>query len=459
MDFCGVAPRGDSDHGCSAAAAKVTAMAQLPPETGETARRAFDARWLLAVAAILCAGFAWLEPHRLWHAVVAFAALATVLALLPRRSPVRNASGRDAAQAAAWPDTSTKAVVEALGHPAYVVDGQGVLRYANASAEAAFGPARAGDPLSYKFRRPEVARLIEGAIAGGGRAVIDYEERVPRERWFAMSVAPIPVAGGARPPRFFLLSFVDMTEVRRAEQMRSDFVANASHELRTPLASLRGFVETIQGPAANDRAAVKKFLALMLEQAERMSRLIDDLLSLSRIEMKSHVRPEKIIDLSGVLRHVVHALEPMAAGLKVEIALSLPEGALPVRGERDELIQVAENLVENAAKYGQSGGRIEVNVTRVAAREPGQAAEVEVAVRDFGPGIAAEHLPRLTERFYRVDIASSRQKQGTGLGLAIVKHILARHGARLSVASQPGQGAEFSFRLPLDTAPALDGSK
>ncbi|GIL02224.1 MAG: two-component sensor histidine kinase [Alphaproteobacteria bacterium] len=411
--------------------------------------RRSGARWTLATCAAVLALFAYLEPDRLWLAVAGFAVVAAVALAAPRHVAGTDTRGAREPRHGAWPDTSTKAMADALGYPVYIFDGKAILRYANASAEAAFGPARAGDPLSYKFRRPEITRLVDAVIATGERAALEYDERVPGQRWYAASVSPIPAPGADR-PRFFILSFVDLTEAKRAEQMRSDFVANASHELRTPLASLRGFIETIQGPAAGDPEATRRFLAVMLQQAERMSRLIDDLLSLSRIEMKRHVRPQEAIDLAGVLRHVVNTLAPMAEDLNVAIALNVPERALTVRGERDELIQVAENLIENACKYGQSGGRVEVTAEVVEpAGQSGAPAVVEVTVRDFGPGIAAEHLPRLTERFYRVDIASSREKQGTGLGLAIVKHILNRHGSKLAVSSTPGEGAAFGFRLPL----------
>ncbi|MEC9342467.1 MAG: ATP-binding protein [Pseudomonadota bacterium] len=412
--------------------------------------RLFQARWVLAAGALVCLLFAWLEPQRTAHAAIGFAALAGAAAFLPRRTLNAPLRGNRASRRTVWPDTTIKAMAEALGYPAYVLDSDAVLRYANARAEAAFGPARAGDPMSYKFRRPEITRLVEEAVTAGSRAELEYHEQVPRERWFAVSVSPVPLLPAAGRPAFFLLSFFDLSEIKRAEQMRSDFIANASHELRTPLASLRGFIETIQGPAARDPENIARFLDLMLEQAERMSRLIDDLLSLSRIEMKSHVRPQAMVELSELLRHVANMHEPLAANLGVDIDLRLFDGPLEVRGDRDELIQVCENLVENACKYGQSGGRIELSARVVPADTPSAPAHAEIAVRDFGPGIAAEHLPRLTERFYRVDIASSREKQGTGLGLAIVKHILNRHSSRLVITSVPGEGATFAFRLPLE---------
>jgi two-component system phosphate regulon sensor histidine kinase PhoR len=253
----------------------------------------------------------------------------------------------------------------------------------------------------------------------------------------------LPVDGAFGPEALAIAQIEDRTETRRAEQLRSDFIANASHELRTPLASLVGFIETLQGPAREDVEARARFLKIMRDQATRMSRLIDDLLSLSRIEMKAHVRPSGEVDLVATVKHVADALEPLSRELGVAIRLDLPEAPVTVTGERDELIQVIENLIENACKYGQSGGRVEVAVAPA-----GEGAGPSFAVRDHGPGIAEEHIPRLTERFYRIDVDTSRKHRGTGLGLAIVKHILARHHARMTIDSRLGEGATFTVTFP-----------
>jgi two-component system phosphate regulon sensor histidine kinase PhoR len=229
--------------------------------------------------------------------------------------------------------------------------------------------------------------------------------------------------------------------------MRADFVANASHELRTPLAALLGFIETLQGPARNDTVAREKFLAIMQQQAARMARLIDDLLSLSRIELNAHLAPNTPVDLAPIVRQVADGLQTLARDRAVEIKLTTPPEPLVVLGDRDELIRALENLVENALKYGEAGKRVDITLTRAETRAG--TPEARIAVRDYGPGIAPEHLPRLTERFYRVDVADSRAQGGTGLGLALVKHVLNRHGGRLSVESTRGQGATFVMHLPL----------
>jgi two-component system, OmpR family, phosphate regulon sensor histidine kinase PhoR len=239
------------------------------------------------------------------------------------------------------------------------------------------------------------------------------------------------------------MTFHDQTPLRRVEEMRADFVANASHELRTPLAALSGFIETLQGLARDDAKARQRFLAIMQEQAKRMARLIDDLLSLSRIELNAHRRPDTPVDLVPIVRQVVDGLETLARDRGVTVHIDAAN-ALPILGDHDELVRIFENLVENALKYGAAGRRVDIKIGPGASAE----AEAQVSVRDYGPGIAPEHLPRLTERFYRVDVTESRAQGGTGLGLALVKHILNRHRGRLLIESVPGAGAKFTVHLP-----------
>jgi two-component system phosphate regulon sensor histidine kinase PhoR len=215
--------------------------------------------------------------------------------------------------------------------------------------------------------------------------------------------------------------------------------------LRTPLASIAGFIETLRGPARNDPVAREKFLGIMQEQTNRMARLIDDLLSLSRLEMKPYLAPGVQVDVVKVVNGVVDSLAPLASENGIVVERHFAENIAQVPGNRDELFQVFENLFENACKYGQGGGRV---IVSIAHGHDGPTPTVDVSVRDFGPGIAEEHIPRITERFYRIDADNGRPRKGTGLGLAIVKHILTRHNARLSVTSEIGKGSAFTVHLP-----------
>lgn len=340
-------------------------------------------------------------------------------------------------------DVSGARLADLLTDPMIVFDHRGTVLFVNATALDAFQSLEPGTALYLRFRAPEMHTLIQGIIADGEPRSIDYFERVPIDRWYKAMVKALRGADGR--PELFVLLFRDQSETRRIDRMRSDFIANASHELRTPLASLLGFIETLQGPARNDAGARERFLGIMQKQAERMSRLIDDLLSLSRLEMRAHLAVTECVDMTAVLNHVADTLSPLAEGLDVVIERHLPDHPVNVTGTRDELIQVFQNLVENACKYGQGGKRIIVSLNEEMSQG---ASEVVASVQDFGPGIAAEHLPRLTERFYRIDVETSRAQKGTGLGLAIVKHILARHRGRLVVRSQLGEGSTFVVRLP-----------
>lgn len=329
----------------------------------------------------------------------------------------------------------------ALDAPVLVIGSDASIVIQNAAAEKAFGSFPVGAHLSSKLRSPGILDMVNETIATRRPNQIEHAERLPSERVYIARIAPVGAASDGASDALFVLSFRDISELRLIDRMRSDFVANASHELRTPLASLRGFIETIQGPARADPKAQERFLGIMLDQATRMSRLVDDLLSLSRLELKSHIAPDQLVDIVPLLGHVRDSLMPLAQEVGVDIKLHLPAGKAEVLGDRDELVQVFENLVENACKYGQDGKVVDVSVTN------GPGAPVEVTISDRGPGIDAEHVPRLTERFYRVSVADSRSKKGTGLGLAIVKHILTRHRARLIVKSEVGKGTDFTVRF------------
>lgn len=338
-------------------------------------------------------------------------------------------------------DAFVASVLEAIPDPVILVDPVLTVVLCNAAARRTWRFVAPGKPLSFALRAPALISAAEAAVRGEGPISDEYDERVPVQRVFSFQASALP--GDAREPGepAALIAFRDLTEARRLEKMRVDFVANASHELRTPLASLLGFVETLEGPAKNDATARERFLAIMRAQAQRMSRLIDDLLSLSRIEMSEHRHPDAPVDLAAVARQVVDTLRPLAEDKGVEIRVHAP-GPVIVPGDRDELLRVADNLVENAIKYGQAGKLVEITIDSV---QDGGRPHGRLSVRDHGPGIAPADLPRLTERFYR---AETGDKSGTGLGLALVKHIATRHRGRLAVESRRGEGSTFRVTIP-----------
>ena len=412
-------------------------MKAIAERLGETLR---ERRWLVLLSivagvALVLAGIHTLAVGLLW--------LVLMIALLsprgekaaPPPQPVLTTSAPSASDLGIL-----VAAFNALDMPILVISGDESVRLQNRAAEKAFGAIPANTDLSARLRSPGILDMVRETIATGKPNQIEHSERMPSDAVYIVRAAPAEKAADTG-EQLFVLSFRDVSQARRIERMRSDFVANASHELRTPLASLRGFIETLQGPARGDTKAHERFLGIMHEQATRMSRLVDDLLSLSRLELKSHIAPEESIDLAPLLGHVRDSLAPLASELGVEVILDLPARPATVQGDRDELTEVFENLIENACKYGQEGKRVEVTLTG------GDDEPVEVSVRDFGPGIPAEHVPRITERFYRVNVEASRTKKGTGLGLAIVKHILTRHRARLIVQSEVGKGTVFTVKF------------
>jgi two-component system phosphate regulon sensor histidine kinase PhoR len=399
---------------------------------------------LAATLAILCM-LALLGAPLILPALAGLAVAAGATFLRPRHT---QRIAAELAQSQEMMRTGIQAMLSGIADPVVVLDRQGNVSMFNAQAKIALPRLGIGRSSSFAVRSPQVVSAVERVLREGAVAETELHEKVPVERSFEVRATPVRIDAEPisldRPLTDIVMLFRDVTAARRLERMRVDFVANASHELRTPLASLYGFIETIEGPARNDTAAQTRFLAIMREQARRMSRLIDDLLSLSRIELKEHVQPTDEVRLDTVLREVMDTLTPLALECKTQIE-TVQLDKVMVAGDRDELIRVFENLIENAVKYGQSGGRVEVSLVE-------RDRNVSVTVRDFGPGIAPEHLPRLTERFYRVDVVESRQKGGTGLGLALVKHILNRHKARLNVKSELGAGACFEVVFPKNPA-------
>jgi two-component system phosphate regulon sensor histidine kinase PhoR len=408
------------------------------------ARRSRGVRLVLVSAGIVFAGLAVVGALTVVYAVAGFAVVAVVaiFALRDNGDIQRLIQPVTVAQRSTDP---LRAVIAGLPDPVIALDSEGRVLALNEHARALAPALRQGEPVSLALRMPELIEAIGRALARGEDQRVQFSERGPLDRWFQAIVVPVKRDPALSKADLLLMTFHDLTPLRRVEEMRADFVANASHELRTPLAALSGFIETLQGSARDDAKARERFLAIMREQAWRMARLIDDLLSLSRIELNAHRRPDTPVDLVPIVRQVVDSLETLARDRGVAVNVEAAN-ALSVLGDRDELVRIFENLVENALKYGAPGKRVDIRLG------PGVSAENEpeaqVSVRDYGPGIAPEHLPRLTERFYRVDVKESRAQGGTGLGLALVKHILNRHRGRLTIESAPGAGASFTIHLP-----------
>jgi two-component system phosphate regulon sensor histidine kinase PhoR len=386
------------------------------------------------------------------RAVTVFLCIAAA-ALIPWRLHDTAASREDTRRVNPVESAAVAAVVAGMPDPAVLLDRAGRVIHLNAAAAQLAPALRKNELAQFALRSPEIITALREAIATTETRRTTYLDRAPVDRWMELVVIPVPVPtlfGGT--DKCMLMTFHDQTPLRRVEEMRADFVANASHELRTPLAALSGFIDTLQGPARDDAKARERFLGIMHSQATRMARLIDDLLSLSRVELSAHVRPDTLVDIAPIISQVVDGLEPLARERQVDVNVELPEAPAWIAGDREELMRLFENLVENALKYGAAGGK--VNVSLAAAMSSEGQPELRVLVRDFGPGIAPEHLPRLTERFYRVDVGDSRAQGGTGLGLSLVKHIVNRHRGRLLIESVLKQGASFTACFPQARPPS-----
>jgi two-component system phosphate regulon sensor histidine kinase PhoR len=434
----------------------------------------------IAITALI--GAAILQPLPAgWLLAAAF--LVGLTTWLIHRRPPAATSPVDAAQVTPpAPDrVLLDSVFESLADPVLVVSGGEPddiagrrIVLANTAARDLLRIQTEGALLVPVLRDPAVLEAVDEALFGGVTRTTDYAGVGAQTRHWRALTRPLPSADSQT---LALLVLRDETDVRRMELMRVDFLANASHELKTPLASLAGFIETLKGHARDDPKARDKFLDIMATQADRMSRLVADLLSLSRIELNEHIPPAGRVDLARAAADVIDAVSVLSAERAVVITLHDRDRSAPVNGDRDEILQVVQNLVDNAIKYSPSGGTVEIVIqpdialdaasapwsggnrgdgaTRLPLvtpdRETGQR-YAAITVRDHGPGLAREHLPRLTERFYRVEGQKSGERQGTGLGLAIVKHIVNRHRGGLTVESAPGQGAVFTAYFPIAAA-------
>jgi two-component system phosphate regulon sensor histidine kinase PhoR len=383
-----------------------------------------------------------------WIALAAAAAALIAALLLPEARGQGSLAGASSTLASDLLPDFAREVFEGLPDPLMLVDGTGRVLFANKAMRAVAGTDAERKHVSSVLRTPAVLQAIARTAATGESSSVEFAFHVPVERHYHAYVTR------TEGPRLTALLLHDLTSLKRAEQARADFIANASHELRTPLAAVSGFIDTLRGHARDDVAARGRFLDIMSVEAQRMRRLIDDLLSLTRIELNEHVPPAGEVDLGSVVRDAAATLGPLAEADGVSIEIDEPVSLPAVIGERDELIQVFQNLIHNAIKYGKPGGHVRIALSlepnpppTYGRRSPG--AVLRAVVRDDGEGIPREAIPRLTERFYRVDMKRSRERGGTGLGLAIVKHIVNRHQGKLQIDSQVGEGSTITLLLPV----------
>lgn len=338
-------------------------------------------------------------------------------------------------------------LITVLPMPVVIVGPNERVAEVNEAAIRLFGSDGRGMHYITVFRQPAILDAIEQTVRDGTVRQTRYLGTEGRkDTYWQVTVGAVPMQVG----RGVVLSFEDMTAVEESSQIRRDFVANVSHELRTPLTALLGFVETLKGAARDDPEARNRFLGIMEKEAGRMARLVDDLLWLSRVEQEERVRPRDMVDLSAILDRVVAALTPVADKAGVRLVVERPENLPEIPGDNRQLQQIITNLIENAVKYGGNDKQVEIGLSGPAEEPSLRTSGVRISVTDHGEGIAPHHIPRLTERFYRVDNHRSREMGGTGLGLAIVKHMVNRHRGRLRIDSELGVGSRFTVILPLE---------
>ena len=346
-------------------------------------------------------------------------------------------------------------LLDSLPDPLLILGSDLVIQRTNRAARDFFGKNLLGRNIATLHLPEPLPHACGLAIESGRPQAVEFSLSSPVERIFQARIKPLQHQGfqAASPSASLLLALNDITTIKRSEQMRADFVANVSHELRTPLASLIGFIETLQGPASKDLEAQKNFLKIMDGQAKSMSRLVEDLLSLSRIEMREHTQPNDAVDIEPLLNNLALALQMQIGAKNMRLEIKCDEYLPQARGSADELQQLLQNLIVNSIRYGRYGTPIRLHAwleksppASFIGREQGS---IAVSVADEGLGIAKEHIPRLTERFYRVDSARSREVGGTGLGLAIVKHIISRHRGVLTIESELEKGSVFTVYLPI----------
>lgn len=338
-------------------------------------------------------------------------------------------------------------IVHVLSEPVLVLNAERNIEFANQAARDLFGTDLVGRDLTSCLRQPEVLQAVRNIFAEQSAEPVEITLPGQVPRYFELRIHDFPAAANAR--KRALLVLYDFTDTHNAAKIREDFIANVSHEMRSPLAALVGFIETLKGSARDDPEARARFLDIMSTEADRMTLLVQDLLSLSQVESHEHLTPEEPLELIPLIERVVASLSVLAEEQGHRVTVDKSPGLRPVPGDGEELTQVFHNLIGNALKYGAPDTPVEISL-RPVDRVPGHTkAGIAVAVKNIGDGIAPEHIPRLTERFYRVDKGRSRRMGGTGLGLAIVKHIVNHHRGHLDVQSELGGETVFTVIFPV----------
>lgn len=341
--------------------------------------------------------------------------------------------------------TTATNVINAFAHGALLIGPQSWIVGANSAATDLLGADLLGRHYITVLRQPALLDAIEGVMEDNKAREARYLGKGQGEdSTYQVHVRPI----GHRADQGVLITFEDISPIESAGKMRRQFVANVSHELRTPLTAMIGFIETLRGPAKSDEAARERFLGIMQREADRMTQLVDDLLSLSRVEDQERRKPRDLVNMNALVQSVILSLAPMTEKASVALDAKLPDHDVLIPADADQIRQVLTNLIENGIKYSGGGKPIEIRLSPVELQPALQREGMCLSVQDFGEGIEGHHIPRLTERFYRIDTHRSREVGGTGLGLAIVKHIVSRHRGRLRVKSKVGEGSVFSVILP-----------
>ena len=338
-------------------------------------------------------------------------------------------------------------LLSAIPLPAACISSGGTLAVFNPQFGTLFSSAEPGRSFVLAVRQPAILAAVERSIFAGEAqsVVVEIGDGLRHVNW---QVTASPVRFDQQ--SWSILAFEDRSALEASEQIRREFVANVSHELRSPLTAVLGFIETLKLRGSEDPEIRNRFLNIMQDEARRMSRLVRDLLSLSHVESEERLRPSGRIEVVGIVESVIDVFQGQAkeAGVTFDrTGLATPFG---IHGDPDQIRQVFVNLLENAVKYGAAGGTIRVSATRVDLDYIIGGPAVRIDVADNGDGFDPIHIPRLTERFYRIDQHRSRAMGGTGLGLAIVKHIVSRHRGRIKIGSTPGEGSRFSIFLPIE---------